>query len=251
MPYENMLIPMITLLREVPGRDFGQISSFQARLLTTWYWLAIFSRRYSSAAQSYVLEDAQALERAGRGNFAAAVQLLQKISPVLIDPDDLYTVNKKYDALYKGVLNFCSYATGGFLNLDSGSPVTSSSMLEDHHIFPKDYLKKNPKLLESAFDGQVLADCVANRTLIPKLTNVKVGNKPPSAYLTDLEQNNPMISKVLGSHLIPTDLLSGAYDDVYQIFLDDRASMIFDKIKSIVFEERAKLVTGFGQLTAA
>ena len=148
MPYQNMLIPMITFLREVPGRDFGQISSLQARLLRTWYWLAIFSRRYSSAAQSYVLEDAQALEKAGRGDFGAVLQLLQKINPVLFDRDDLYTVSKKYDALYKGVLSFCSFVTGGFLNLDNGSPVTSSSMLEDHHIFPKDYLRKNPNLLE-------------------------------------------------------------------------------------------------------
>jgi hypothetical protein len=248
IPYENMLIPLMIFLRQIPGHDFGQISSLQARVLKAWYWLAIFSRRYSSAAQTYVLEDAQALERAGRGDFSSALLLIQKIYPALIDHDDLFTVSKKYDAMYRGVLNFCNFVSGGFLNWDNGNPVTRSSMLEDHHIFPKDYLRKNSKLLESTLDAQVLTDCVANRTLIPKLTNIKVGNKSPSEYLAKLAEKNPNMSAALASHLIPSDLISGAYDDLYLLFLEDRARTIINEIKSVILEERTRLAADLARI---
>lgn len=245
MPYENMLIPIVTFLRQVPGKDFGQITALQAQVLRAWYWLAIFSRRYSSAAQTSVLEDAQALEKAGKGDFSLMLPLLQKLSPVIHEYDDIYTVNRKYDALYRGILNFIHYAGNGLRNLENGNPVTSSSILEDHHIFPKDYLRRNPTLIESSLDGQVLIDCVANRTLIPKLTNIRVSSKAPSVYLGVLSGKNPNISAALESHLIPPDLVTGAYDELYLLFLEDRARLIVQGINELVMRERDVLTSSF------
>jgi hypothetical protein len=47
----------------------------------------------------------------------------------------------------------------------------------------------------------VAIDCVVNRTLIPKLTNIKVSNKPPSKYLGEIKAKNPKISEALQSHM--------------------------------------------------
>jgi hypothetical protein len=242
MPYENMLIPLTAFLRQVPGNDFSQISELQARILKVWYWLAIFSRRYSSSAQTYVLEDAQALEKVGKGNWTSITTLLQKLTSSITDAEDLLIVNKKYDALYKGILNFCNYISGGYRNLENGNPIMHSSNLEDHHIFPKDYLRKNPTLIDSVVDGGVLIDCVINRTLIPKITNVKVSNKPPSIYINQLSAKNPNITLALSSHLIPISIVSGEYDELYQIFLEDRAKMIVDHMRSTVLVERDSVV---------
>ena len=93
-------------------------------------------------------------------------------------------------------------------NLENGNPVTSSSSLEDHHIFPKDYLRKNSALIESSLDGQVLIDCVANRTLIPRLTNIKVSNKSPSMYSNGLMAKNPDIT---AAFKIPLDFTRSGY----------------------------------------
>jgi hypothetical protein len=242
MPYENMLIPMISFIYQIKGKDYSQISELQARVIKMWYWLAIFSRRYSSAAQTYVIEDAQAFEKAGQNDYSAAITLIQKLNPNIHEAEDLFTVNKKYDALYKGILNFCNFISGGYRNLENGNPVTHSSNLEDHHIFPKDYLKKNQNLIGATMDGQILTDCVVNRTLIPKLTNIKVSNKSPSKYIRELSAKNPNIRLALESHLIPENIITGDYDELYQIFLDDRAKLIVDALKARIIGERDALL---------
>ena len=53
IPYENMVLPLMALAERLPHHDFSRINSDQATLIRIWYWLAIFSRRYSSAAQTY------------------------------------------------------------------------------------------------------------------------------------------------------------------------------------------------------
>jgi hypothetical protein len=71
------------------------------------------------------------------------VNLIHRIQPFVKDKDDLFIIHKKYDAMYKGVLNLINYVSGGFLNFENGNPVSIASSLEDHHIFPNDYLRKN------------------------------------------------------------------------------------------------------------
>lgn len=242
MPYDNMLLPLIIFCADLPHHDFSQITLDQTKVLKTWYWLAIFSRRYSSAAQTYALEDAQALQKAAHGNLESAIEIISKIQPQIRNGDDLLTVHKKYDALYKGVLNLVNFQTGGLLNLENGTPVSIASNLEDHHIFPNDYLKKNWATVHQSLDSEKAIDCVINRTLIPKLTNIKVSNKPPSKYLKELQTKNPSIEIALKSHLLSSDLINGEYDMNYDYFLSERADAILLAINSNILAVRADLL---------
>jgi hypothetical protein len=162
------------------------------------------------------------------------------------DKDDLFVIHKKYDAVYKGVLNLVNYQTGGFLNFENGNPVSVASNLEDHHIFPNDYLKKNWAYVHESLDSEVAIDCVVNRTLIPKLTNVKVSNKPPSKYLLEIKAKNPNISKALHSHMVTDELLSGDYDKNYDYFLEERAEAILEAVRVNITEEKADILKQFG-----
>src|SRR5262249_55776457 len=89
LPYENMILPLMAFAAKLPHQDFSQISSDQANFILTWYWLAIFSRRYSSAAQTYALEDAQALEKAATEDFGSIVSIIHRIQPLLRSSEDL------------------------------------------------------------------------------------------------------------------------------------------------------------------
>lgn len=245
LSYENILIPLMAFLRHIPHYDFAQITELQARILRNWYWLTILSRRYSSAAQSSVLEDAQALEKLAAGDYTAVQALIQKLHPVIREPDDLITIHKKYDALYKGILNLINFHTGGFLSLQSGQVVTWDSNLEDHHIFPKDFLLKTHKK-----DGDIFSEmnCVVNRTLIPKLTNIKASNKAPSVYLAKIQEQNPNLPRALASHLIPDETAKGTYDDVYELFLEDRSKAIMGAIEQHVITERANIISDLSKV---
>jgi hypothetical protein len=85
-------------------------------------------------------------------------------------------------------------------------------------------------------------DCIINRTLIPKLTNVKVSNKPPSQYLNVLASRNAEFDVALRSHFLSNELLTGDYDNNYDFFLDERAGLIMDAIERNVIEQRRILV---------
>jgi len=246
IPYENMILPLMAFAEKLPHHDFSQISADQANLIRVWYWLAIFSRRYSSAAQTYALEDAQALQKVAIGDFTSVVSIIHRIQPVVRDAEDLLVIHKKYDAVYKGILNLINYDTGGYLNFENGNPVSIASNLEDPHIFPQDYLKKNWKDIREALDSEVAIDCVVNRTLIPKLTNVRVSNKPPSKYLARIKTKNSNLSKALHSHMLSDDILTGDYDKNYEYFLIERGDEILGAITRNITEPRAAIVKQFG-----
>jgi hypothetical protein len=246
IPYDNMVLPLIAFAVKIPRQDFSQIAAAQADLIRVWYWLAIFSRRYSSAAQTYALEDAQALQKAASGDLTNIVGVIHRIHPIIRNADDLLTIHKKYDAVYKGVLNLVNYATGGYLNFENGNPVSMASSLEDHHIFPNDYLKKDWANVQTTLDSEVAIDCVVNRTLIPKLTNIKVSNKAPSKYLSEIKVKNPNIAKALESHMIKGDLLSGDYDKIYDYFVSERADAILAAIRTHIIEAKAEVLKQHG-----
>ena len=242
MPYENMVLPLMVFAAELPRFDFSQIGADQARLIRSWFWLAIFSRRYSSAAQTYALEDAQALQKAATGDLTGIVNIVHRIQPLIKDKNDLFIIHKKYDAMYKGVLNLVNYVSGGFLNFENGNPVSMASSLEDHHIFPNDYLRKNWADVQTSLDSEVAIDCVVNRTLIPKLTNVKVSNKAPSRYLSEIKSKNQDIARALGSHMLSAELLNGDLDNNYDYFLEERAEAILGAVRTNITEERASIL---------
>ena len=246
MPYENMLLPLLAFASNLHRHDFSQITAKQARVIRCWYWLATFSRRYSSAAQTYALEDAQALAKAASGHMDDIILLINRMQSAIREADDLLVIHKKYDAVYKGVLNLVNFHTGGYLNLDNGNPVSASSNLEDHHIFPKDYLRKNWAEVHDTLDSEAAVDCVINRTLIAKLTNIKVSNKPPSKYLSELNEKNPKIARALESHLISKEILDGEYDTNYDYYLTERADNIMTVIREHVFQEKEAIVKEHG-----
>jgi hypothetical protein len=107
-----MILPLMAFAAKLPHHDFSQITADQAAFIRTWYWLAIFSRRYSSAAQTYALEDAQALQKAAAGDFSAIVSVISRIQPIIRGSEDLLVIHKKYDAVYKGVLNLEAVSKG-------------------------------------------------------------------------------------------------------------------------------------------
>ena len=230
MPYGNMIIPMILFLRKIPKQSFANADSRQIRVLSAWWWSSIFSRRYSSAAQTYVLEDAKFLEEIAASDFSGVNSYFEKMVPIVRKPDDLLSVHKKYDALYKGVFNAVHHAGSGLVGLFNGSKLSWSDELEDHHVFPKKYLNALPHSPDVEWKARI--DCVVNRTLVPKSHNLIFGGRKPSEYLSNSVPGTPTEKEyVLKEHLIPADLLSGALDDKYEEFLAQRADEIFTIIQ--------------------
>ena len=105
-----------------------------------------------------------------------------------------------------------------------------------HHIFPKDYLKKNG-LKKSQYNQ------IANYVYMQTEINIQVGNKAPNIYLSSFKNNgNGNIKKYGGiseysdltknfdENSIPEELIDMKIDD-YSEFLESRRSLMAKKIK--------------------
>src|SRR5262249_50881827 len=151
--------------------------------------------------------------------------------PIVRAPEDLQNISKQYDAIYKGLLNLVHFVSGGLVNWQNGDRLSPKNNLEDHHIFPKDYLRRTLGTQDTDVLRQI--DCVANRTLIPKLQNIKFSNRAPSIYMQEIAHMNKRLNEALMAHMIPVEIVTGAYDDVYAIFMEDRAKGLFELINGV------------------
>ena len=105
-----------------------------------------------------------------------------------------------------------------------------------HHLFPKDYLKKNG--LDRRQYNQI-----ANYVYMQSEVNIKVGNKPPKDYFelikTQIQDDNRLVSGLsseqdflenLKMNCVPTEIMEMSIDD-YQDFLTLRRKLMAQKIK--------------------
>ncbi len=245
MPYENMVIPLMNFLKEIGG-DFHQMNPQQKKFIKYWYWSSIFSLRYSGSSNERIIEDSNVLIQIARGKKINSASFFNKLSKIqILFIEDIYSFDKKANAVYKGILNLINFEKSGLLNWNNDAKLSLNSTLEDHHIFPKNYLQK-ALLSESEKD---LIDCVANRTLVPKIQNIKISDQTPSAYLAEIKLVNPEIEKSLENHLITKELLNGEYDKEFNFFLELRANSIFELIKNHVIDPKEEIKEEFYEET--
>lgn len=243
MPYQNMLIPLMVFLKSIGG-DFSQMNEGQHAFTQYWYWASIFSERYSGSSNEIIIQDSKVLQRVGQGLKVTDKTFFFKLKNQVSSPDELLSFNRKNSAIYSGMLNLVNYKVQGLIDWKNSSKLSLNSRLEDHHIFPKEYVKGNYKNENEAVE---LIDSVVNRTLIPKITNIKIGKKPPSVYLKELKSYNPRIADSLKRHLIPASLLSGELDQSYREFLTVRAKSMFELIADVVNDQSESIFEHFYQ----
>jgi hypothetical protein len=124
----------------------------------------------------------------------------------------------------------------GFLSKDVLVSDLISHRGDIHHLFPKDYLKKNG--LDKSRYNQI-----ANYVYMQSEINIKVGNKPPKDYfnlvISQLEDNDLQVSGIstkeqlfdnLRMNCVPTEILEMEIDD-YNEFLTLRRKLMATKIK--------------------
>ena len=128
----------------------------------------------------------------------------------------------------------------GFLSTDVAVSDLISLRGDIHHLFPKDYLKKNG--LDRSKYNQI-----ANYVFMQSEINIKVGNKPPKEYFdlikNQMIENNRLVSGLssekelldnLKMNCIPVELMEMTISD-YQDFLSLRRKLMANKMKDYYF----------------
>lgn len=241
IPYQNTIIPIMMFLGNLPHKSFSQMNQEQKNFFEYWYWSSVLSQRYVAATNEIIILDSTVLTYIAQGHKITDKLYMRKLKTAISNYEDIISYNKKGSAIYIALLNFINYTAGGLLDWNNCSKISFAEKVDDHHIFPREYL--NSTLDEDS--DRNLINSVANRTLIPKITNIKIGKKAPHEYMNEILQNNPQFKDVLVNHMIPVDILNGLYENFYDTFVEERAKLIFKKLEELIISKQEILSDRF------
>lgn len=239
IPHTNMLIPLMVFLDNLPNKLYNQMNEAQLEFIKYWYWGSIFAQRYAGGATNeIIILDSNMLKLIANKEKISNSNYFRDFRIIIDRPEDLYSFTKKGSAVYKGILNFINYVSGGLTDWTNNSKILFNEKIDDHHIFPKAYLQEYNS--ENDLDLEYI-DCVVNRALIPKITNIKIGKDAPDVYLNKLFTNNEKLIDSLKKHMIPIEIMDGDYNEFFSVFIEDRAKRIFECIKKHIIDKQEKI----------
>ena len=224
LPYTTMLPPMATVMARTGPIHTAQAGA-RSEKLKQWFWCAVFGQAYESSPNSKSSRDVVELLRWLGGGGAPEL-----VTGFQFDPRALRDVTPRQRSIYRATI--CLILGGGAKDFHTQAKITRKLMAEegidDHHVFPSAYLRKNGVTVPSA------RDCVLNRTLIDRTTNQMISDRAPSDYLDEI-RNTPgfPFETVLNSHTLPPAPDSALLRDDYEAFLSWRQSQLWKKIQMV------------------
>lgn len=227
LPYQTMLSPLAAVLAK-SGMPKTAEAGAQREKLKRWFWCAVFGQAYESSPNSQSAKDvAEILTWFGGGQSPESVKALR------FDPKALRDVTPRQRSIYRGTICLILGSGTGARDFHTQAVITGSLMneqgIDDHHVFPDDFLlKKKGILLARA------RDCVLNRTLIDRTTNQMISNRAPSDYLAEIRKTSGFpFDAVLASHCLPTGDTSSLWNNDYEAFLTWRQDRLWQEIKRV------------------
>lgn len=234
LPYQTMLSPMAAVLAK-SGQPKTAEAGAQSEKLKRWFWCAVFGQAYESSPNSQAARDVGELVSWFEGGA-----LPETVTGLRFDPKSLRDVTPRQRSIYRGVMCLILGSENGARDFHTRAVITGKLMseegIDDHHIFPADFLEKQKgiKLARTR-------DCVLNRTLIDRTTNQMISNRAPSDYLSEIRNTEGFpFDSILSSHCLPTGDNAPFWTDDYDAFLAWREARLWQEIK---------LVTGIADAT--
>lgn len=222
LPYDALLVPFSYFFYYQKEKPKGE----QIKYLEEFFWRISLSYRYSSSTESKLAQDIKRIDQilyGERPNY-------DELKVFLSSPRDLIDTNFSAGNSYcKAVLCLLAYSEPKDFQ-DNGKVILDNSWLKMansknyHHFFPKSYLRKQ---------GIGNENSIVNITLVgADLNKRKIRAKAPSIYIQDFLDENAELHKSIKSHLIDNIDDFGIHSDDYSVFLEQRATSIYNALKN-------------------
>ena len=222
LPYDALLVPFSYFFYYQKEKPKGE----QIKYLEEFFWRISLSYRYSSSTESKLAQDIKRIDQILNGERPN----YDEIKVFLSSPRDLIDTNFSAGNSYcKAVLCLLAYSEPKDFQ-DNGKVILDNSWLKMansknyHHFFPKSYLRKQ---------GIGNENSIVNITLVgADLNKRKIRAKAPSIYIQDFLDENAELHKSIKSHLIDNIDDFGIHSDDYSVFLEKRATSIYNALKN-------------------
>jgi len=229
VPYPTMLPILAALYVEKEKGIYPDNKNIEEKI-RKWYWSSIFTQNYSSSVESQIARDFQEMQRWFQ-NEAKPPRVIEQFENELSNLD-LREENRPGSAIYKAIFNIL--VIKGAKDWNSFN-LPEYSVLEDHHIVPRSWGKKN------GLNNKI--DTILNRTPLSDETNrLVITNKLPNVYLREMiekSENSEQVYELLESHLISrkaVDILmkKDFSKEDFEEFIKERQKTIIDEIKKLL-----------------
>lgn len=224
LPYATMLVTASAALagtRSLTGPSVGSVREKVKR----WFWCSVLSQGYENAPNTQAAKDYAELTQ-----WFSGASEPQVVAEFTFDAAVLDAVTVRQRALYRGLMALV--LRNRAIDFHTREQITSKLMLDesidDHHIFPDAFLKEHRPDLPGT-----LRDCILNRTHIDKITNIRIGKRPPSDYLAEIaeEAGDAKLDEILASHMLPSGPDSPLRADDFEGVIEYRRRALSEAVR--------------------
>jgi len=178
LPTQYVLIPLTAYFH----RYGNEITAQQARELQRWVYMALIWTRYSGSAESAADQDVAALSK------ELPIQLMiqnieDKVGKRPVTERELREQRKNSPFM---VMSYILARNNQAQDWFNSVTIGGNQSLELHHIFPKEVLRESYDLKA---DSRTV-DQVANLAFLSRRANSRIRSKPPTEYLSSIDQHN-------------------------------------------------------------
>ncbi len=209
------------------------------RYVRRWFVLSLLTGRYSGTVETKYDQDIRAIAERGFGEY------LQRIEEAELSNtfwsvglvQNLNTSNSNHPAFLTFLAAQCLENSRGFLSRN----ITVRSLLEHkgdlHHLFPKDYLKKQFGLRRAEYNQ------IANYVYTQQEINIAIGNQSPASYMEIVRSQCETKKAIYGGITELEDLLNNLDECAiprifinnsvheYEDFLTARRKLIAERLR--------------------
>lgn len=230
LPYTTMLIPASAAWAAQSGVAHAAHVGGNRGKLVRWFWCASLGQRYDTAPNTQAAKDYVELRQ---WMIEAEAPPPETVAGFRFQASVLRTTTFRQRALYRAMMAIT--LKGGPLDFHKRGSISTQlfsdpeNPVDDHHIFPQGYL-------DPAGVPSVLRDSILNRTLIDKITNIRIGKRAPSDYLSEIRDawgGDGAIRELLDSHLLPSSDDSPLLRDDFDAFLNWREQRLAREIEAV------------------
>lgn len=218
LPYPGLLVPL-TAFFATKKKDGHKYTDLQRERLTQWFWISVFSKRYSSDVNNRQKKDIIDLNNM-KFNEEHELTISPKVLRIEFGLDKFTkSIHTKALILLLARKNPVSLISGTIVNLDK--VLKSVNKNEFHHIFPRKHLEKL-----SITDDRI--NVIANFCFLSKGDNIKILAKSPSDYVDLISVSRR--GEILEKSFIPED-----FDNLdYEEFISKRSQLLINEANRLM-----------------
>lgn len=224
LPYQTALITMAASWPAVVQKPGPTVGGRRSKL-QAYFWCSAFMGAYDNAANTQSETDLPALINWFDGGEPPLL-----VTRFNFNAERWRFISPRQRALYKATIALLM--RNAPQDFHEGLRLTKEMIeardIDDHHVFPRKFLE------EQGLSG--LVDTVLNHTLIDRGTNIRIGGRAPSKYLSEIKAGlgEERLKAILQSHGLPSEADGAPFRDDYESFLEWRLAYLKRELEQVV-----------------